>query len=95
MMAPWLVILRGTHGLANRRLPIGIGKEYWGKGVATAALSAFLTRVTDRPLSARVAKDNVGSLRVLQKCGFVIAGEDKGFANARGKEIAEFILQKR
>lgn len=69
-----------------------IGKPYWGKGIATAALTAFLAHVTQRPLYARVAKDNVASIRVLQKCAFTISGEDKGFANARGEEIEEFIL---
>ena len=47
-----------------------IGKEYWGNGVATRALAAFLRLVTDRPLHAHVAKHNVGSIRVLEKCGF-------------------------
>lgn len=69
-----------------------IGKPYWGKGVATGALAAFLARVTTRPLYARAAKDNLGSIRVLQKCGFTISGEDTGFANARGQEIEEFVL---
>jgi RimJ/RimL family protein N-acetyltransferase len=71
-----------------------IGKEYWGKGIATQALSAFLAHENRmRPIYARVAKDNIGSLRVLEKCGFTIVGEDKGFANARGEEIAELILE--
>lgn len=70
-----------------------IGKDYWGKGIATAALRAFLTVVTVRPIYARVAKDNLASLRVLQKCGFAIIGEDKGFANARGQEIEEYLLK--
>ena len=47
-----------------------IGKEYWGKGVATRALAAFLHLVTDRPLYAHVVKHNIGSIRVLEKCGF-------------------------
>ena len=47
-----------------------IGKEYWRKGVATRALAAFLHLVTDRPLYAHVVKHNVGSIRVLEKCGF-------------------------
>ena len=46
-----------------------------------------------RPIYARAAKDNIGSLRVLEKCGFMIIGEDTGFANARGKEVEEFLLQ--
>lgn len=49
-----------------------IGKEYWGKGIATRALSAFLHVVTDRPLHAHVVKHNVGSIRVLEKCGFSV-----------------------
>jgi RimJ/RimL family protein N-acetyltransferase len=47
-----------------------IGREHWGKGVATAALSAFLDEVETRPLHAHVATHNIGSIRVLEKCGF-------------------------
>ena len=70
-----------------------IGKEYWGKGIATRALSKFLDLVSVRPLYGRAAKDNVASLRVMQKCGFFICGEGNGFANARGKEVEEYILK--
>jgi RimJ/RimL family protein N-acetyltransferase len=70
-----------------------IGKSYWGKGIATKALSAFLLHVKVRPLYARVVKDNLASLRVLEKCGFARIGEDKGFADARGEEVEEFILR--
>ena len=76
----------------RREVSYWIGKPYWGKGIATQALAAFLGHVTERPLYARAAKDNLASLRVLEKCGFAISGEDKGFANARGAEIEEFIL---
>ena len=72
-----------------------LGKPYWGKGIATAALRALLAQVTTRPIYARAAKDNRASLRVLEKCGFTIIGEDKGFANARGQEIEEWLLQLR
>jgi RimJ/RimL family protein N-acetyltransferase len=72
-----------------------IGKTYWGKGVATRALSAFLGHIKVRPLYARAAKDNLGSLRVLEKCGFTICSEDKGFSKARSEEVEEFILQLR
>lgn len=70
-----------------------IGKEYWGKGIATKALSAFLDCEKTRPLYARAVKDNMASIRVLQKCGFKITGTDKGFANARGEEVEEVILR--
>jgi RimJ/RimL family protein N-acetyltransferase len=71
-----------------------LGKHYWGKGLATRALTEFLAHANrSRPIYARAAKDNIGSLRVLEKCGFKIIGENRGFANARGKEIEEFLLQ--
>ena len=69
-----------------------IGKEYWGNGIATKALSQFLSDIDERPLYARAAKDNIASIRVLQKCGFKISGEDKGFSDTRGEEVEEFIL---
>jgi len=70
-----------------------LGKEVWGKGIATEALALFLEQVTTRPLYGRVAKDNIASIRVMEKCGFKIVGEDKGFANGRGIEIEELILK--
>lgn len=70
-----------------------LGKEYWGKGIATQALSAFLDQVKVRPLYAHVAKHNIASIRVLEKCGFTIIGEEKGFADASGEEVEEFILK--
>jgi RimJ/RimL family protein N-acetyltransferase len=72
-----------------------IGKEYWGKGLATRALSEFLGVVKTRPLYGHAARDNIGSIRVLQKCGFTITGYDKSFANERGAEIEEAILELR
>lgn len=72
-----------------------IDKTYWGKGIATQALTLFLEEIELRPLYARVAKDNQGSIRVLEKCGFIRHGEDKGFSNARGVEVEEYILMLR
>ena len=70
-----------------------IGRDYWGKGIATEALKIFLTDYKERPLHARAAHDNNGSIRVLEKNGFKKVGKDKGFANARQKEIEEFIFR--
>ncbi|HZJ23969.1 MAG TPA: GNAT family N-acetyltransferase [Anaerolineales bacterium] len=53
-----------------------IGKEYWGKGIATQALLLFLGFVKTRPLYAHVARHNIGSRRVLEKCGFKVIGEE-------------------
>lgn len=70
-----------------------IDKKYWGTGVGTRALTQFLTIETTRPLYGRTAFDNFGSQRVLEKCGFIKVGTDKGFANARQAEIEEFIYR--
>jgi RimJ/RimL family protein N-acetyltransferase len=81
------------EGRGRTEISYWIGKRYWGKGIATRALAAFLGHVKARPMYARAAKDNLASLRVLHKCGFTIIGEDKGFASARGEEVEEYILK--
>ena len=77
----------------ERELTYWIGRPYWGKGIATCALDAFLTVDPSRPLHARVAHDNVASRRVLEKCGFRVVGTDRGFAEARSAEIEELVLR--
>ncbi len=47
-----------------------IGREFWGRGVATRALALLAEEVSVRPLYAHVVAHNVGSIRVLEKCGF-------------------------
>jgi RimJ/RimL family protein N-acetyltransferase len=76
----------------KREVGYWLGKKYWGKGIATKALAEFLPYVKERPLYAHVAKHNVASRRVLEKCRFNISGEDK-FPNENGKEIDGFILK--
>ena len=46
-----------------------------------------------RPLHARAASDNAGSLRVLRKAGFQVVGTEVAWANARGAEIEETLLR--
>ena len=66
----------------RREVGYWIGRAFWGKGVATSALRAFLAEVTERPIYAGVAEANVASIRVLEKCGFTIseaqAGDEDG-----------------
>jgi RimJ/RimL family protein N-acetyltransferase len=69
-----------------------LGRQYWGKGIATRALILFLDIQKTRPLYAHAAMDNLASIRVLEKSGFMITGRDKGFANARGQKIEELIF---
>lgn len=83
-----------SHGwFGEPEISYWIGREFWGRGITTRALSEFLVQLADRPLYARVAKDNQASIRVLDKCGFEHSGEDKGYSNARGEEVEEFILK--
>ena len=70
-----------------------IDRKFWGQGIATKALTEFLAFETIRPIFGRVAFDNFGSQKVLEKCGFDKIGSDKGFANARQMEIEEFIYK--
>ncbi|HWK58981.1 MAG TPA: GNAT family N-acetyltransferase [Parapedobacter sp.] len=77
----------------DNELTYWIDKQYWGKGIATKALKHFLYIETTRPIFGRVAFDNFGSQKVLEKCGFLKIGSDKGFASARQTEIEEFIYK--
>jgi hypothetical protein len=46
-----------------------------------------LDEIKERPLFAHVAKSNVGSVRVLEKCGFTVARE-----NLDG-DVAEWVMK--
>lgn len=67
-----------------------LGREFWGRGIASAAVSQFLRSESSRPLMARVVKHNVGSIRVLEKAGFTRSGED-AFTLPDGTPSEEFI----
>jgi RimJ/RimL family protein N-acetyltransferase len=60
-VAPWS---------GQREVSYWVGREYWGRGVATKALAAFVCGLAERPLYARAAADNVGSIRVLKSADF-------------------------
>ena len=63
-----------------------IGREFWGKGLATRALYELTEEITERPLHAWVAASNVSSIRVLEKCGFVRVG-------SRTTDVEELLYQ--
>ena len=70
-----------------------IDRKFWGQGIGTTALTDFLSIEPTRPIYGRVAFDNYASQKVMEKCGLVRIGKDKGFANARQSEIEEFIYK--
>jgi len=66
-----------------------IGRDHWGRGIATSALAAFLRELPERPLYATVALGNTASVRVLEKCGFTLAGE----VEESGERVLELVLE--
>lgn len=89
--------LVGTVGAfvldGQREITYWVDRAWWGRGVATRALTLLLEIVTDRPVHARVAADNIGSRRVLEKAGFRVIDTEVAFANAREAEIEELVLR--
>ncbi|MFJ6837040.1 GNAT family N-acetyltransferase [Streptomyces sp. NPDC091209] len=76
----------------EREVTYWIGRQFWGRGAATAALRELLVIAPERPVHARAVADNLGSIQVLKNCGFAVSGSDRGFANARGEEVDEVLL---
>ena len=75
------------------QLQIGywLGREFWGHGIASRAVWQFVSLIPIRPLWAHVAKHNGASIRVLEKCGFKLAGEDRAAAATGGEVVDEFV----
>jgi RimJ/RimL family protein N-acetyltransferase len=71
-----------------------IDRAAWGHGIAGRALALLLDLVPARPLYARVASDNIGSLQAAQKAGFKITGTETSFARVRNSQIRQTILRK-
>ena len=70
-----------------------IGREYWGRGVATRALSAFLEEIRARPLHAHVATHNAASIRVLRKCGFTPCPDETEALGPPGDGVEEVVYR--
>jgi RimJ/RimL family protein N-acetyltransferase len=56
----------------QREVGYWVGRDFWGRGLATKALKIFLEIEETRPLYGVVAVHNIASQRVLEKCGFKI-----------------------
>ncbi len=77
----------------KREVGYWLGRTYWGRRIATAALAAMLRDVDERPLYGYVARSNVGSIRVLEKCGFTPIGSERHVDERTGEEIEEVVLE--
>ena len=69
-----------------------IDRAYWGSGIASRALQLLLREVAKRPLVATAATSNGASIRVLQKCGFVVERVRLSPASDRYPECEEAVL---
>jgi RimJ/RimL family protein N-acetyltransferase len=76
----------------QRLLGYWIGREHWGRGIATRALARFVDDVSIRPLYAHVAVHNAGSIRVLERCGFHRDRVQESAAAAPDDGVEEFIF---
>jgi RimJ/RimL family protein N-acetyltransferase len=70
-----------------------LGRDFWGKGLATRALAELVDEVNARPLHAWVATSNVGSIRVLEKCGFVAVDSRAEVDEKLGERVEELLYQ--
>ncbi|MBC7773327.1 MAG: GNAT family N-acetyltransferase [Pyrinomonadaceae bacterium] len=72
-----------------------IARGHWGRGIASRALSMFLSEGHRRPLYATTLSSNAPSRRVLEKCGFRCAGFRMGDETERfvAAEVADFVLE--
>lgn len=86
----------GTHR-TDGELQVGylIARPFWNRGIATRALALLLEEFRFRPLHARAAARNTGSIKVLLKNGFRITGTKWGDETERYIACEEiiFILQ--
>ncbi len=76
----------------RREVGYWLGREFWGRGIATRALALFLEQVRTRPLFAHVAVHNLGSICVLEKCGFAPYTEGQASDIPEG-EVEELVLR--
>ena len=77
----------------QREVTYWIAPARWGRGVASAALRAFLAIESTRPLYGRVASHNAASAKVLARAGFVEVGSETAFAPGVGAEVVERIYR--
>lgn len=77
----------------DREVTYWIAREHWGRGFASRALELLLEQLPERPLWARAVDDNLGSLRVLERAGFRVVGDNVDYAPGRQTNVRELILR--
>jgi RimJ/RimL family protein N-acetyltransferase len=77
----------------EREITYWVDPSRWGRGIGSAALSAFLRVEVTRPLVARVAEHNTGSATVLARAGFVQVGTETSRADGVGRDVVEHVYR--
>ena len=77
----------------DREITYWIDHHHWGKGIASEALRQFLSIEKTRPLFGRAARDNESSIRVMERNGFRLLRQERGYAHARAAEIDEVVMR--
>ena len=81
------------NGAEGREVGYWIGREFWGRGIATQALRLLLEEISARPLIAHAARHNLASRRVLEKCGFALTGVAAVLPNTESGPVAELAFR--
>ena len=77
-----------------------LGEDFWGRGYVTEATQALMAAIAATGLVqtvvARVLASNPGSLRVLEKCGFVVTEHSQSVVDRhRGKPLVRLAWRAR
>lgn len=76
----------------DREVSFWIARHAWGRGVATEALRLLISREPVRPLFARAAAHNAGSIAVLERNGFTEVSRNMDYAPGIGRDVEEIVF---
>ena len=76
----------------DREVSFWIARHAWGRGVATEALRHLMSREPERPLFARAATHNVGSIAVLTRVGFTEVSRNVAYAPGVRRDVEEIVF---
>ncbi len=79
--------------LSGPEVTYWLGRELWGRGIASEALRQFVALIPNRPLYGRAASSNPASVRVLEGCGFRLERVEREVEATGGVVVDELILR--
>lgn len=76
----------------DREVTYWVARHAWGRGVATEAVRLLVMREPTRPLFARVAAHNRGSIAVLERNGFTEVSRLTSYAPGVKRDVEEIVF---